>query len=52
MAELLNGIDEDSGEIVAFDLPDQDVDDALHAATLLDQLTDAPASLILVEALL
>src|SRR5271168_1269025 len=38
------GIDADSGEIVAFDLSDKDVDDASHVHTLLDQLTQAPAS--------
>jgi hypothetical protein len=38
------GIDAASGEIVAFDLTDKDVDDASHAPTLLDQLTQAPAS--------
>jgi hypothetical protein len=38
------GIDADSGEIVAFDLTDKDVDDALHVAPLLDQLAEAPAS--------
>lgn len=38
------GIDADSGEIVAFDLSDKDVDDASHVSTLLDQLTQAPAS--------
>ena len=38
------GIDADSGEIVAFDLTDKDVDDASHVPTLLDQLTQAPAS--------
>ena len=38
------GIDADSGEIVAFDLSHKDVDDASHVPTLLDQLTQAPAS--------
>ena len=38
------GIDAASGEIVAFDLTDKDVDDASHVPTLLDQLTQAPAS--------
>ncbi len=38
------GIDADNGEIVAFDLTDKDVDDALHVAPLLDQLAGAPAS--------
>ncbi len=38
------GIDADGGEIVAFDLTDKDVDDALHVAPLLDQLAGAPAS--------
>ena len=38
------GIDADSGEIVAFDLTDKEVDDALHVAPLLDQLAGAPAS--------
>jgi hypothetical protein len=38
------GIDADSGEIVAFELTDKDVDDALHVAPLLDQLAEAPAS--------
>ena len=38
------GIDADSGEIVALDLTDKDVDDASHVAPLLDQLAGAPAS--------
>ena len=38
------GIEADSGEIVAFDLTEKDVDDALHVAPLLDQLTQDPAS--------
>src|ERR1700691_3311786 len=38
------GIDAASGEIVAFDLTDKDVDDASDVPTLLDQLTQAPAS--------
>jgi hypothetical protein len=38
------GVDADSGEIVAFDLTDKDVDDALHVAPLVDQLAGAPAS--------
>jgi hypothetical protein len=38
------GIDADSGEIVAFDLSDKDVDDASHVSSLLDQLAQAPAS--------
>jgi hypothetical protein len=38
------GIDADSGEIVAFDLTDKDVDDASHVEALLDQLSEAPAS--------
>jgi hypothetical protein len=38
------GIDADSGEIVAFDLTDKDVDDASHVEPLLDQLAEAPAS--------
>ena len=38
------GIDVASGEIVAFDLTDKDVDDASHVPALLDQLTQAPAS--------
>ena len=37
-------IDAASGEIVAFDLTDKDVDDASDVPTLLDQLTQAPAS--------
>jgi hypothetical protein len=40
------GIDGDSGEIVAFDLNNKDVDDASHVKTLLDQLAEAPASFI------
>ena len=36
------GIDADSGEIVAFDLTDKDVDDASHAESLLGQLEEAP----------
>jgi hypothetical protein len=38
------GINADSGEIVAVDLTEKDVDDASHVATLLDQLWAAPAS--------
>jgi hypothetical protein len=38
------GIDAGNGEIVAFDLTDKDVDDASHVPTLLDQLTQAPAT--------
>jgi Transposase DDE domain len=38
------GIDADSGEIIAFDLTDKDVDDASHVEALLDQLSEAPAS--------
>jgi hypothetical protein len=38
------GIDAGSGEIVAFDLTDKDVDDASHVPVLLDQLTQAPTS--------
>ena len=38
------GIDAGSGEIVAFDLTDKDVDDASHVETLLEQLSGAPAS--------
>jgi hypothetical protein len=38
------GIDADSGEIVAFDLTDKDVDDASHVEPLLDQLAGEPAS--------
>ncbi len=38
------GIDAESGEIVAFDLTDEDVDDASLVEPLLDQLTEAPAS--------
>ena len=38
------GIDADSGEIVASDLTDKDVDDASHVEPLLDQLNAAPAS--------
>jgi len=37
-------IDAGSGEIVASDLTDKDVDDASHVPPLLDQLTQAPAS--------
>ena len=37
------GIDVASGEIVAFDLTDKDVDDASRLPTLLDQLAQAPA---------
>ena len=36
------GIDAASGEIVAFDLTDKDVDDASHVPALLDQLTRLP----------
>jgi len=38
------GIDADTGEIVAFNLTDKDVDDASHVAPLLDQSTEAPMS--------
>ena len=38
------GIDAASGEIVAFDLTDKDVDDASHVPALLDQLIQVPAS--------
>ncbi len=38
------GIDAGKGVIVAFDLMGKDVDDASHVPTLLDQLTQAPAS--------
>lgn len=38
------GIDGDSGDIVASDLTDKDVDDASHVEPLLDQLHAAPAS--------
>jgi hypothetical protein len=38
------GIDAGTGEIIAFDLTDKDVDDASHVPTLLDQLAGAPAS--------
>ena len=40
------GIDADSGEILAFDLTDKDVDDASHVEPLLAQLSDVPASFI------
>ena len=38
------GIDAGSGEIVAFDLTDKDVDDASHVQPLLEQLVEAPRS--------
>jgi hypothetical protein len=38
------GVDAGSSEIVAFDLTDKDVADASHVPTLLDQLTQDPAS--------
>ena len=38
------GIDAGNGEIAAFDLTGKDVDDASHVPTLLDQLTQDPAS--------
>ena len=38
------GTDAGNGEIVASDLTDKDVDDASHVPTLLDQLTQDPAS--------
>jgi len=38
------GVDASSGEIVAFDLTDKDVDDASRVSALLDQLTQAPTS--------
>jgi len=38
------GIDAGTGEIVAFDLTNKDVDDASHVETLLEQLDEAPAS--------
>ena len=37
------GLDANSGEIVAFDLTDKDVDDASHVG-LLEQLVEAPRS--------
>ena len=40
------GIDADSGEILAFDLTDKDVDDASHVEPLLAQLSGAPDSFI------
>jgi hypothetical protein len=36
------GLDANSGEIVAFDLTDKDVDDASHVEPLLEQLVEAP----------
>jgi len=38
------GIDAGSGEIVAFDLTNKDVDDASHVETVLEQLDEPPAS--------
>jgi IS5 family transposase len=38
------GLDANSGEIVAFDLTDKDVDDASHVEPLLEQLVEAPRS--------
>ena len=38
------GIDADTGEIVASDLTDKDVDDASHVDPMLDQLSSAPTS--------
>ena len=38
------GIDADTGEIVASDLTDKDVDDASHVGPMLDQLSLAPTS--------
>ena len=38
------GLDANSGEIVAFDLTDKDVDDASHVEHLLGQLVEAPRS--------
>ena len=38
------GLDANSGEIVAFDLTDKDVDDASHVQPLLEQLVEAPRS--------
>ena len=43
MAKLHIGIDADSGEIVAFDLTDKDVDDASHVHTI-GSTDEAPAS--------
>ena len=40
------GIDADTGEIVASDLTDKDVDDASHVGPMLDQLSLAPTSFI------
>jgi Transposase DDE domain len=37
------GIDAKTGEIVAFDLTDKDIDDGAHVNTLLDQVHPAPA---------
>ena len=42
--KLQIGIDAGTGEIVAFDLTNKDVDDASHVGTLLEQLDEAPAS--------
>jgi Transposase DDE domain len=44
LRKLHIGIDDASGEIVAFDLTDKYVDDASQVRALLDQLTQAPAS--------
>jgi hypothetical protein len=37
-------MDADSGDIVAFDLADKDVDDAAHVSVLLDQISTPIAS--------
>ena len=42
--KLHAGIDADTGEIVAFDLTDKDVDDASHVPALLDEPPQAAAS--------
>jgi hypothetical protein len=43
LAQFAVGLDANSGEIVAFDLTDKDVDDASHVG-LLEQLVEAPRS--------
>ena len=46
LAQIAVGLDANSGEIVAFDLTDKDVDDASHVEPLLEQLVEVPRSFI------
>ena len=44
LAQIAYCLDANSGDIVAFDLTDKDVDDASHVEPLLEQLVEAPRS--------